>query len=189
MANFNNNNQQYKKKRKAAGRDVTGRAMFECPFIEKIKALGFEKQLINIVRAMRFRNADNKEIVKALNTAFNWVGETLTEELFVKSLPVYSEIAGAYMYGRDESIGMLTAYISDTISTTAKNEKTARLALDFLKEIDNGTVIQAASAPEQIQLTATAETLTSMLSALNKVEEPAIPDESDLEFKEEDSEE
>lgn len=185
MANSQKPNNRYKKMRKAQGRDVTEQAAFTCPLIEKAKALSLFNKLINIVRAMRFRNATNKEIVEALNKAFFWTGEELTEELFVKSLPVYKELAAAYCYGRDESIGMLAAYISDTITQSEKNEKTARLALDYLKEIDSGTVIMAKSAPEQIQLTTTTETLMGIMGALNNINEPDAPDESDLEFKDE----
>jgi hypothetical protein len=162
----------------------TGGGAFECVFFEKIQAAGLMKQCLNMIRTMRFRDVNSEEIVKALNKAFFFMGEKLTVDQFTRSLPVYPQLAAAYIYGRDESVGMLTKYITDTIEQSEKNEKTARLAMDFLERIDDGAVIKAPGTNESITLTTTGQTLGAVMQALNEVTEPEVPDETYLEFRE-----
>ena len=158
------------------------KGQYSNPMIEKAKACGIYNKFLNVIRTLRFRNCTDEEIVKALNGAFKLFGINIDVNGLRRSLFVYQDLAAAYMTGRDASIGMLTHYIEETIETSEKTEKMARLALDYLKEIDDGTVIKTTDMKEGIQLTATGQTLSNLIAALGPIGEPAPPDESDLEF-------
>lgn len=160
-----------------------GAPTFSNTLIDRAKAAKVYDRLCNIVAAQRFRGLSDKTIIETINKAFSFLGCKITDRDFKKALIYDQGLSAAYMTGREECIGMSINCIHNTISTQdSNNVGVARLAMDFLEKIDDGAVIQKEQSQADIQITATKETLNNLIGALANVEEPAPPDESDLDF-------
>lgn len=160
-----------------------GAPIFSNTLIDRAKAAKVYDRLCNIVAAQRFRGASDKTIVETINKGFSFLNCKINEREFRKALVYDQGLSSAYMTGREECIGMSINCIHNTISTQdSNNVGVARLAMDLLEKIDDGAVIHKEQSQTDIQITATKETLNNLLGALTNIEEPAPPDESDLDF-------
>lgn len=160
-----------------------GAPIFSNTLIDRAKAAKVYDRLCNIVAAQRFRGLTDKTILETINKGFSFLGCKMNEKDFKKALIYDQGLSAAYMTGREECIGMSINCIHNTISTQdSNNVGVARLAMDFLEKIDDGAVIQKEQSQADIQITATKETLNNLLGALANIDEPAPPDESDLDF-------
>lgn len=163
-------------------RTKVAKGQYKNAAIERLKKMGCYKALLSTIRALRCARCTDEELVTAINGAFNLIGMKMTVNDLKKSLFAYSDLGAAYLLGKDYTIGLAKDVIDDVLTTSERNEKLGRFALDVIKELDDRNIVKTEDMKEGVTLTATGQTLANLVAALGPVDEPTPPDESDLDF-------